>query len=153
PCSPRSRGPSPARSPACPARCCHRRSPARSRRPCRAVSGSRPSAGRRPAARCRSPARPPVPRCSASARRAGTSAPPLPSLAERVAYEPAYHDVLARLGRGLLHQLAHRLLAGRVLHEDLVHQRAFLVELLDLALDDLVPHRLRLALVLHLLTV
>src|SRR5690606_10893753 len=110
-------------------------------------------AGRRRAARSRSPAHPRGPRRSASERHVGTSAPRRPSLAELVADEPAHHDVLAGLGGHFLHQLTDRLLAFRVLDEHLLHERVVLEELLHLAVDDLVPHRLGLPLVLHLLTI
>src|SRR5690606_11701276 len=75
------------------------------------------------------------------------------SLAQLVADEAAHHHVLARLRRGFLHQLADRLLARRVLHEDLVHERLLLVEPAQLTLDDLLVHVLRLALLPDLLQV
>ena len=53
-------------------------------------------------------------------------------------------DVLARLRRHLLHEIADRLL--RLAHPRLVHERDVLVERLDLSLDDLVDHVLGLAL-------
>src|SRR5687768_5701125 len=74
-------------------------------------------------------------------------------LAQRVANETAHDDLLARFGGRFRDQLAHGLLALRILYEDLVHQRRFLVELAEFTLDDLVPHLLGLALVLDLLQI
>ena len=56
--------------------------------------------------------------------------------------ETAHLDVLASLGRGFLYQIADRLL--RLAHPRLVHERNVLIERLDLALDDLLDHVLRL---------
>src|ERR1051326_2230311 len=69
--------------------------------------------------------------------------------AQLVADEPADLHVLAGLGRGLLHEVADRLLG--IAHPRLVHQRDVFVKRLHLALDDLVDHVLGLSLGFHLL--
>src|ERR1043166_7337620 len=69
--------------------------------------------------------------------------------AQMVADEPADLHVLAGLGRGLLHEVADRLLG--IAHPRLVHQRDVFVKRLHLALDDLVDHVLGLSLGFHLL--
>src|SRR5262245_43304276 len=71
--------------------------------------------------------------------------------AQAVADEAAHDHVLAGLGRGLLHEHVDRELV--VLDERLLHQAHLGVELVELARDDLVHDRGRLALVLHLVGV
>src|SRR5215472_6835641 len=70
---------------------------------------------------------------------------------EAEAREPAHDDVLTGLGRHLLHQVADDDLV--VLDERLLEQAHLAVELVELAVHDLVRDRRRLALVLHLLLV
>src|SRR5690606_17716704 len=76
-------------------------------------------------------------------------ASPAPSLTQCVAREAPHDDVLARLRRHLGDQLPDRLV--RITDVGLLEERVLLVELLELALDDLVPEILGLALVLDLL--
>src|SRR5690242_19974864 len=75
------------------------------------------------------------------------------ALAHLEAGEPLHHDALAHLGGRLVHHVLHPGLARRVADERLLHQAGLGVELLELAVDDLVEDLGRLLLVGHLLPV
>src|SRR6266853_5657689 len=75
------------------------------------------------------------------------------ALAHLEAGEALDHDALAHLGRRLVDHVLEAGLAGGVADERLLQQAGLGVELLELALDDLVDHLGRLLLVGHLLTV
>src|SRR5690348_17851508 len=74
--------------------------------------------------------------------------PPASRFAQLVANEAPHLDVLTRLRGRFFHEIADRLLG--IAHPRLVEQRDVFIECLDLALDDLVDHVLRLSLGLDL---
>src|SRR5438067_3418172 len=74
----------------------------------------------------------------------------LQAFAQRVTGEPAHLHVLADHRDGRVDLVLDRALSFRVAEERLLEQAVLLVELLDLAGDDLVEHRLRLPLLAQL---
>src|SRR5262249_44137171 len=74
-------------------------------------------------------------------------------LADLEADEALHEHALAKLGGGLVHEVLEGGLAGRVTDERLLEQAHLGVELLELALDDLVEDLGGLLLVGHLLPV